>query len=119
MIRLASTAALVLAAATAVIAQAPDSRPVFRSGLNLVRVDVRVTDADGGPVKDLRPDEVQIEDEGTPRPVLLFQHNAAPEESYAEAAQHSIVAQVSTNQAAPRGHVYVLVFDEAHILPGH
>ncbi|MBI3493833.1 MAG: VWA domain-containing protein, partial [Acidobacteria bacterium] len=32
--------------------------------------------------------------------------------------QRTIAAQVSTNQGAPRGHVYVLVFDEAHIQPG-
>jgi hypothetical protein len=51
--------------------------PVFRSGLDLVRVDVRVTDDEGRPIADLRPDEVQIHDEGTPRPVLLFQHVSA------------------------------------------
>jgi VWFA-related protein len=126
--RLASTAGLLLAA-TGAFAQSPapapaaaqqaEAPPVFRSGLDLVRVDIRVTDADGRPIPDLRPEEVQIEEEGTPRPILLFQHTAAPEGSYAEAAQRTIGAQVSTNQAAPRGHVYVLVFDEMHILPGH
>ncbi len=93
--------------------------PVFRSGLDLVRVDVRVTDGEGRPLADLRPDEVQIQDEGTPRPVVLFQHIEAPRGTYAEAAQRTIAAQVSTNQGTPRGHLYVFVFDESHILPGH
>ena len=93
--------------------------PVFRSSLDLVRVDVRVTDSDGRPIADLRPDEVQISDEGAPRPVVLFQHIEAPRGTYAEAAQRTIAAQVSTNQGSPRGHIYAFVFDESHILPGH
>jgi VWFA-related protein len=93
--------------------------PVFRSGVDLVRLDIRVTDEAGRPVADLRPDEVRIEEGGTPRPVVLFQHVEAPRTTYTEAAQRTISAQVSTNQGAPHGHVYVLVFDESHILPGH
>ena len=93
--------------------------PVFRSGLDLVRVDVRVVDGEGRPLRDLRPDEVEISDEGTPRPVLLFQHIEAPRGTYADAAQRTIAAQVSTNQGSPRGHIYAFVFDESHILPGH
>lgn len=92
--------------------------PVFRSGVDLVRVDVRVTDDEGRPIADLRPDEVQIKEDGALRPVLLFQHVEAPRGTYAEAAQRTIAAQVSTNQGSPRGHVYVFVFDESHILPG-
>jgi VWFA-related protein len=128
--RLAWTAGLVFAATVSVFAQPPapagppagqlpEPRPVFRSGLDLVRVDIRVTDADERPITDLKPEEVRIEEEGTPRPILLFQHTAAPEGTYVEAAQRTIGAPVSTNQSAPRGHVYVLVFDEMHILPGH
>jgi VWFA-related protein len=91
---------------------------VFRSGVDLVRVDVRVTDDEGRPIPDLRADEVQIKEEGTARPVLLFQHVEAPRGTYADAAQRTIAAQVSTNQGSPRGHVYVLVFDESHIVSG-
>jgi VWFA-related protein len=111
-------ALVLLAAASSSFAQTQPP-PVFRSGVDLVRLDVRVTDADGRPIADLRPDEVQIKEEGTPRPVLLFQHVEAPRGTYAEAAQRTIAAQVSTNQGSPRGHVYVLVFDESHILAGH
>jgi VWFA-related protein len=97
----------------------PAQTPLFRSGVDLVRVDIRVTDANGTPLSDLRPDEVEIKEEGVVRPVLLFQHIAAPRTTYAEAAQRTIAGQVSTNQGSPRGHVYVLVFDETHIRPGH
>ncbi len=94
-------------------------KPVFRSGVDLVRVDIRVTDDDGRPIANLRPDEVRIKEEGAVRPVVLFQHIAAPTGTYAEAAQRAIAGQVSTNQGSPRGHVYVLVFDENHIRSGH
>jgi len=98
--------------------QPQDARPVFRSGLEIVRLDVRVTDDEGRPIADLRPEELQLTEEGAPRPILLFQHVSAPEGTYTEAAQRTAGAQVSTNRGAPRGHVYILVFDEAHILSG-
>jgi len=97
----------------------PPPQPVFRSGVDLVRLDIRVTGADERPIKDLRVDEVEIVEEGSPRPILLFQHVEDPEGSYAEIARRTIAAEVSTNQGSPRGHVYVLVFDQSHILAGH
>ena len=92
--------------------------PVFRTGVDLVRLDVRVTGADGRPIPDLRPDEVRVVEEGEERPILLFQHVERPEGTYSEIAQRTIASEVSTNQGSPRGHVYVLVFDQAHITPG-
>jgi VWFA-related protein len=84
----------------------------------LVRLDVRVMDGEGRPIGDLRPDEIQILDGGERRPVLLFQHVAESGRSYAESAQRTIAAEVSTNQGAPRGQLYVLLFDQQHITAG-
>src|SRR4051812_34815609 len=107
-----------LALATALAPQnAP--QPVFRSGVDLVRFDVRVVDANGRPITDLRPDELEIVENGQPLPLLLFQHIAEPSEMYAEAALRSVSAEVSSNRGAPRGHLYLLVFDQAHIAPGN
>src|SRR5436190_7346771 len=89
--------------------QAP--QPVFRSGADLVRFDVRVTDASGRPLTDLRPEEIEIVEDGTARPILLFQHIDEPSGSYAEAAIRSVSAEVSSNRGAPRGHLYILIFD--------
>ena len=99
--------------------QAQPAVPVFRSGVDLVRIDVRVTDKDGLPIRDLRPEEVKISEEGDNRPILLFQHVEQPLGTYAEVAQRTIASEVSTNQGSPRGHVYVLVFDQAHITAGN
>ncbi len=108
--------ALALAAAVAVQDQAPP--PVFKAGVELVRLDVRVTDALGRPVRDLRPDELEVIEDGERRAVVFFQHIEEPAESYADVARHTVGGEVSTNQGAARGHLYVLVFDQEHITPG-
>src|SRR4051812_27358971 len=108
-----------LAFVTAVAAAPQPPQAVFRSGVDLVRFDVRVTDASGRPIRDLRPEEVQIVEDGRPLPLLLFQHFEEPAGRYADAALRSVSAEVSSNRGAPRGHLYLLVFDQAHIAPGN
>ena len=49
---------------------------------------------------------------------MLFQHIAPAGRSNSEARQRTIAAEISTNQGAPRGHLYVLVFDQDHITSG-
>lgn len=93
-------------------------RPVFRSGVNLVRVDVRIVDGAGRPIPDIRPEEVEIAEAGNRRPLLLFQRVAGASGSYVEHAQRTIASDVSTNQGAPQGQLYVLVFDQDHIRSG-
>jgi VWFA-related protein len=104
---------------TAAIALAQDQPPpVFKAGVELVRLDVRVTDADGQPIRDLRQDEVHVVEAGSDRPVVFFQHIEEPRETYDEAASHTVSGEVSTNQGAARGHLYLVVFDQMHISPG-
>ena len=91
--------------------------PPFTAGVELARLDIEVTDAQGRPVRDLRAEEVEIEEGGVRRPVVLLQRVRAPLGSYAEAARRTIGAGVSTNQGAPRGRLYVFVFDQSHIAP--
>ncbi|MBY0496811.1 MAG: VWA domain-containing protein [Cyanobacteria bacterium] len=93
--------------------------PVFKSGVDLVRFDLRVLDADGRPITDLRPEEIQITDAGDAAPIVLFQRVTEPAGSYAEDAIRATTAEVSSNAAFPRGHLYVLVFDQQHIQPGN
>ncbi len=93
-------------------------RPIFRSGVNLVRLDVRIVDGSGRPIADIRPEEVEITEAGGKRPLLLFQRVAGSGRSYVELAQRTISSDVSTNQGAPQGQLYVLVIDQDHIRPG-
>jgi VWFA-related protein len=113
--------ALLAPLATAVVAQDAPSQapPSFKAGVELVRLDVRVTDASGGPVRDLKQSEIEVEEDGHSRPVVFFQHVEEPTESYAEVASHTVAGEVSTNQGAARGHLYVIVFDQQHLAPGN
>jgi VWFA-related protein len=108
-----------LAQAGAAAQPAEPAQPVFRSGAEIVRLDVRVLDAQGHPVRDLRADEIEVIEEGRSRPILLFQHIEEPSGAYADVARRTIAGEVSTNQGAPRGHLYVLIFDQHHIEAGH
>lgn len=113
----------VVVASAAGLAQQPASpappQAIFRAGVELVRLDVRVVDENGLPVRDLRADEVQVFEGGARRPVVLFQHVAEPAGTYLEVARRTIGSEVSTNQGAPRGHLYLFVFDQNHITPGN
>jgi VWFA-related protein len=52
---------------------APDGQqPVFRSGINFVRVDVIVTDRNGNPVTDLKPEDFELSEEGKPQTIESF-----------------------------------------------
>ena len=113
--RLCVHAVLAVAAGSAAAAQ-PDM-PRFTAGVELARLDVEVTDALGRPVRDLRADEVEVIEDGVRRPVALLRHVREPAGSYAAAARRTIGGDVSTNQGAPRGRLYVFVFDQSHITP--
>src|SRR5438874_11447256 len=118
--RFTFTALLLIAVVAGVSAHAQKrSQGVFRSGVDVVRFDVRVTDGSGKAITDLKPDEIQIVEDGRPLPVLLFQHVQEPAGVYREAALRAVSAEVSSNQGMPRGHLYILVFDQHHITPGN
>ncbi len=48
--------------------------PTFRTGVNIVRVDVIVADEKGKPVTDLAKDEFEIVEDGRPQTIELFRH---------------------------------------------
>lgn len=95
------------------------SQVTFKSGVDVVRFDVRVVDEAGRPITDLKREELIIQEDGAPLPVVLFQRVTEPSESYVEAAMRAVTAQVSSNDAFPRGHLYILIFDQEHITAGN
>lgn len=109
-------AGFVAAAALRATAQEP---PTFKSGIDLVRFDVRVVDEAGRPITDIKPEELEIREGGKLLPVVLFQRITEPAESYVDAALRAVTAEVSSNDAFPRGHLYILIFDQQHIAPGN
>lgn len=110
-------AVLAVAGGVAAMAAQQQAAPPFTAGVELARLDIEVTDGQGRPIRDLRADEVEVVEGGVRRPVVLLQHVRAPLGSYAEAARRTVGGDVSTNQGAPRGRLYVFVFDQSHITP--
>jgi VWFA-related protein len=51
---------------------AADGQPVFRTGINFVRVDVIVSDKSGNPVADLKQNDFEIVEEGKPQAIETF-----------------------------------------------
>ena len=116
---------MTLAAVAALNAQQPPQpppaaqTPTFKSGVDLVRLDVRVADAAGKPISDLKPEEITITEDGVKRPVVLFQRVTEPAGSYVDEAIKATTSEVSSNTAFPRGHLYILIFDQQHITAGN
>jgi VWFA-related protein len=111
--------ALTVGAIAVASAQTPQKPSVFRSGVDLVRFDLSVIDADGNPVTDIKPGEVQIIEDGKPLPIVLFQRVREPSGFYSDLSLRAVSAEVTNNDAAPRGHLYIFVFDQQHITPGN
>jgi VWFA-related protein len=86
-------------------------QPVFRAGVQLVRVDAVVTDAAGNPVHGLTPDAFEVFDRGRPQPIATFaevQHVAPTAVSLAH-------RDVASNTVSDAGRLVVLVLDDFHI----
>ena len=71
--RIAWTSLALCAMWTVLAAQAqPQQPPAFRSSTTLVPIDVRVLDAKGQPIVDLRQDEFVVLEDGKPQPIRHF-----------------------------------------------
>jgi VWFA-related protein len=104
---------LVIAAASHAAAQAPPQRPVFRSSVELLAVDVSVLDKDGRPVGGLGPADFEVQVGGRPREVIRaelidFTDRAAAFPDLLEVTSN----QVETAVVEPR-LVLLLIDDES------
>jgi VWFA-related protein len=50
----------------------PDGQPIFRTGINFVRVDVIVSDRNGNPVNDLKQGDFEVTEQGRPQTIETF-----------------------------------------------
>src|SRR6266480_323625 len=76
---------------------APGDEDVVRITTNLVQIDAVVTDKNGKPVKDLRPEEVRISEDGRPQTVTNFSYIVADSSSSISPATRAAV----TDKTAP------------------
>lgn len=70
--RLAGTIAILVCITAPVRPQAQDSGPAIRVTVDLVQVDAVVTDAKGGHIADLKPEDFRIFEDGKPQKITHF-----------------------------------------------
>jgi VWFA-related protein len=93
--------------------QKPQS-PTFKARVDLVAVDVRVTDAQGRFVNDLTKDEFEVLEDGKPQTVSTFERIDIPVSAPAAAARVAAPPEVRTNAIGVTGRLYLLVLDDVN-----
>jgi VWFA-related protein len=81
----------------AVPGQAPNSPPTFRSSVQLVQVDVVVTDKDGRPVNDLRASDFTVLQDGVAREIRAFEPHSLLPVATAKPAEVKLPENTFTN----------------------
>jgi VWFA-related protein len=98
--------------------EAQDQPPIFRTGINFIRVDVIVTDDDGNPVRDLEAADFQVFEDGEPQTIESFQLveiGAVPAPD-AEPAREIINAYDEEREAQRTDtRIFVVFFDDYHV----
>jgi VWFA-related protein len=99
----------------ALAAQEPAQLEPFRTEVNYIRVDMYPT-ADGKPVTDLRQDEIEVFDEGTPQTIDRFEHvlvrGARSQETRREP---STMTEMREAMQDVRARLFVLFLDTEHV----
>jgi VWFA-related protein len=118
---------LALAASAPLLAQAPPppaaQPPAFRAGTDLVEVEVIARDKKGLFVSDLALDDFELREDGKPYRVQQVYLRVAGPKGWDEALRSSPAAaspsaRVSPPPDAAARHIFVIVFDDAHLSPG-
>ena len=92
--------------------------PVFRTGINFVRVDVIVTGWDGSPMADLQPEDFEILEDGVPQSIETFRLVRVSELPPGETAPvPAIRSQFEEENAAAREDVRLIAMflDDYHV----
>lgn len=105
----AAAGLLVAAALTTASAQ----QPVFRSGVDLVTVDVTVLDDDGRSVEHLGPSDFSVRVDGALRKVLWAEY--VPHRAETGRPRATSPAHFSSNEDADPGRLILIAVDQMHI----
>ena len=112
--RLTIVAAVTVAALAHAGAQS-GQQPVFKSGVDLVTIDVAVIGEGGRPLDNLAPEQFQVKVDGTPRRIVraVYVQNKPRAASAARAVDLS--SYFSSNDEIPTGRLLLIAVDQQHI----
>jgi VWFA-related protein len=96
----------------------PPQTPTFRTGTNVIRVDVSVIDGRGNPVTSLTQDDFEVRDDGVLHPITTFKLIEASGEPTDEQSLPIRNPQHAAAEAAKdEVRVFLVFWDEYHIGP--
>jgi len=105
---------LVATVAWPIHAQTPTPQPTFRSGIDVVQLDVSVLDKQRLPVQGLTASDFTVLEDGKPRPIVGFvpvNLPVAPTRAPAAAWVRDVAPDVTTNDVPREGRLVVIMFD--------
>ncbi len=97
---------------------AQSSQPTFRTGVELLRLDVTVLDASGEPVRDLGVGDFVVTVDGKPRTVS-FARFYGPETEHPAVTATTSSPSFADNTRVARGRILILVVDLESMTPGY
>src|SRR5688572_27270883 len=89
--------------------------PTFRTGVDLIEVDVAVVDQKGQPVENLLPPDFLVKIDGQPRRVVSAEHVRIDVEAARREAADPFETLYTTNLKPPNGRQIVLAVDQLGI----
>jgi VWFA-related protein len=99
-------------------AQTELQAPTFRSGIDLVTVDVGVIDQTGKPVDDLRPADFLVKIDGQPRRVVSANLVRIDPEAAKKKLADKEETFFTTNLTPPEGRQIIFAVDQVNVRPG-
>lgn len=111
---------LLLAGPVTALAQTDAATPTFKAGVELVTIDVAVSDKNGKPVRDLLAADFTVKVDGKLRRVVSAQHvqfdvDAARKAVAQRAGEETFF---TSNIGPPEGRMIVIAVDQSNIRPG-
>jgi len=97
-------------------ARTPETTPSFPAQIELVDVDVVVTDKKGNPIKGLKQSDFVIEENGDKQVVTTFEAIELPELPVEESPPRPAVSD-NTRAVTDTGRSLVVIFDDIHMTP--
>ena len=93
----------------------PAQGPTFRTGVDVVAVDVSVVDGNGKPIEDLLAPDFVVKIDGQPRRVVSADHVRIDVEAAKREAANPFETLFTTNLKPPNGRMFVIAVDQLGI----